>query len=153
MERLKSLALSGKVNQNASVRDGQSVLVNAPIDAVWALIADPTQWPRQSSHIKNIKSSDILVDCPFEWRVDGKLFHASFQLVDPPKLLSWISQSGFIKTIHVLSLERVSERQTVVTIDQSLQGPILPLGGNHTQMNHQILDWLAGIQQMVNAGY
>jgi len=146
MKTLESQAREGRINENASIRDRQSVIINAPIDRVWQILTTVNAWPQWNKEIKMAKCEKVAVDAEFEWQVRLSHFKSTFQVVDTPNTLAWTGKSKLVKSIFVWNLE-ASDTQTIVTVEESLEGFILPVFNNHSKLHNVLIDWLHALKK------
>ena len=147
MKKLEEWAKEGRINNDASVRDRQSAIINAHIDKVWELLTDVNAWP---SWCEEIKSAECDKGADFDWTVRHTHFVSQFQTVQEPTLLTWVGKSKFVKAIFVWNLE-ASDEQTIVTVEESIEGFIIPIFNNHSKLHGILIDWLAALKQTAEA--
>ncbi len=108
-----------------------SVLIDRPIDEVFAFLADGTNDPKFSPRVQQIrKTTDgpVGVGTVFESTVKdaGMKSSRSFELtaVDAPTTIRWTERSKNIVTVPEggYDLEKVSDTQTRVTIHNRFEG-------------------------------
>ena len=56
---LARLAKDGKINGQASMRDVQSKIINAPIEKVWKTVSNISEWPTWNKEITIIKAGQV----------------------------------------------------------------------------------------------
>lgn len=145
MKSLEAQALEGKINENASIRDRQSAIVNAPIEKVWDLLVNVNDWPDWNPEIKSAKCDKVEPGAEFEWTVRHTHLHSKFKVVDEPTLLTWVGKGKLTKMIFVWSFE-ASDEQTIITVEQSVEGIVLPLFNNHSKLHDILIDWLEALK-------
>lgn len=146
MKALESIAREGRINENASIRDRQSTIINAPIDKVWSLLTDVNNWPSWNKEIKMAKGGEVTQGATFEWQIRLSHFHSEFQAVEAPNLLSWTGKSKLVKSIFVWNLE-ASDMQTIITVEESLEGFVIPVFNNHSKLHDILIDWLHALKE------
>lgn len=147
MNKLNELAKQGKINDNASIKDGHSIIINAPIDSVWSALIDIDGWPSWNDDIKKVSIEGAPeVGADFSWTFDGTKFNSQIQSIDKPTTLSWTSKSKLAKSIHVWQLED-DENQTIVTLSTSMQGTFTMVFNNHQKIYNEILQWLQKLKE------
>ena len=146
MKNLEAKAKEGRINENASIRDRQSIIINAPVEKVWDILTDIEQWPKWNKEIKSANcSSPVAEGVKFEWHVRLTTFQSSFQAVNEPTLLSWTGKSKLMKSIFVWNLE-ASDQQTIVTVEESIEGFVIPIFNNHSKLHDILIDWLSALK-------
>jgi len=145
MKGLQSQAREGRINENASIRDRQSIIINANIDRVWDILTNVNAWTQWNKEIKVAKCEQVAMEADFEWQVLQSHFKSTFHVVDMPNTLSWTGQSKFVKSIFVWNLE-ASDAQTIVTVEESIEGFIVPIFNNHSKLHNILIDWLHALK-------
>jgi uncharacterized membrane protein len=138
-----SLADQGKTNHEASLKDYQSIIINAPIQRVWDIISAIDQWSNWNPLVKSSKKID---QNHFDWKVGKTKLSATIRKNNPPLVFSWISSSLFSTRIHVWKLEKTEESQTIATVEESIEGFLIPLFKNHNSLHVELLTWLSQLK-------
>lgn len=146
MKTLAPLAEAGKINQEASLRDSQSIIINAPISKVWKLLSELEKWPDWNPDIKAVKADQFEVGQTFKWTINGTSLTSTLRMIKPEEALSWTGSVMGIKAIHVWSLEETEGNQTIVTTEESMQG-FFTLFFSHQKLHATLLHWLDRLKQ------
>ena len=142
MKRLNALAQKGKINENASIRDSHSIIINASIQKVWDILTDVEKWPEWNSEVKNVDlKGELKEGTHFGWKLGRKSGNAEIQLLKEPTSFTWTGKANLVKRIFVWSLES-DENQTIATVSTSLQGTFVVLMENHQKIYDELLNWL-----------
>ena len=146
MDKLNTLALEGKINENASIKDQHSIIINCEIDKVWKILSDIEKWPEWNSNIRNVKlTGKVERDGSFQWRLDGTRISSQIQAVEPPSMLSWTGKSKWVKSIFVWQLD-ADDQQTIATLAASFQGGILV--NTHQKIYNELIKWLDNLKNI-----
>lgn len=148
MKILAPLAENGRINPDASIRDSQSVIINAPIQKVWEVLIDMPRWPEWNGDIKSVKVDEVKDGAEFRWTLNGSTLTSTIRKVQAPELLSWTGSTKGIKAIQVWRLEDSGDNQTIVSTEESLQG-FLTLFFSHQKLHTTLLKWLERLKQRV----
>lgn len=146
MKSLEALAQEGRINEDASIRDRQSIIINAPLDTVWEVLMDIGKWPEWNPVIKSVKYEKVAEGEIFEWATRHSHVTSQFQRIQPKEVVSWISKTRFVKAIYVWNLE-ASDNQTIVTVEESIEGLIIPIITNHSKIHGLLMDWLEALKK------
>ena len=147
MKDLEAKAKEGRINENASIRDRQSIIINAPIEKVWDILTDIQHWPTWNKEIKSTKCSSLVEEgAKFDWHIRLTTFRSYIQAVNEPTLLSWTGKSKLMKSIFVWNLE-ASDQQTIVTVEESIEGFVIPIFNNHSKLHDILIDWLSALKR------
>lgn len=147
MKQLNKLAKKGEINEEASIRDSHSTVINADISKVWDILTDIPRWSNWNSDIKKIKLKDneIKVSSYFSWSHRRYIANAQIQSMDKPSLFSWTERTNCAKRINVWSLE-ADENQTIATVKCSIQG-VFVVFQNHQHIYDELLNWLESLKK------
>ncbi len=140
MKKLKPLAEEGKINQNASIRDSQVIIINAPIQEVWKVLTRIEDWPKWNPDIRSVEGHHLDVNSEFGWFLNGIHMVSKVRRIDAPELLTWTGRALGIKAIHIWKLE-ASDQQTIVSTEESVEG-LRTLFYNHQSLHSNLRHWL-----------
>jgi len=122
------LARSGKIRENAPVKASVEITIHAPVEKVWLLLTDVTNWPKWQPDISASKIAGPLeAGIPFSWTTGGTRIQSRIALVKPYEQFAWTGKAHWAKAIHVWKLERLSDDQTLVKTEESMDGFLLTL--------------------------
>ena len=142
MKRLNALAKKGEINENASIRDSHSTVINASIERVWSVLTDIEKWPEWNEDVKKVElNGELKEGVGFTWKQGRTQGHSEIQQIKEPTSFSWTSKANWVKRIFVWSLES-DENQTIATVSASLQGTLVVLVENHQKVYDELLNWL-----------
>ncbi|MEQ9405016.1 MAG: SRPBCC family protein [Cyclobacteriaceae bacterium] len=142
MKKLETLAKEGKINENASIKDGHSIIINAPINKVWGVLTDLEKWPNWNPVIKNVSTGGKPEKgMNFKWTFDGTKYSSQIQAIKEPETLAWTGKSSWIKSIHVWQLES-DDNQTIASLSTSLQSTFAVLVNKHQKVYNDLIGWL-----------
>jgi uncharacterized protein YndB with AHSA1/START domain len=103
----------------------QHIDINAPVDNVWSILMNPSQWPLWFPGITGLSNlSAVQTGATFQWQDGDKTGSGSIAAVDENRGL-----------IHVITSE--GDAQISHTFDLDRAGGFLGLGGNHTRLTYQ----------------
>ena len=147
MNTLNELAREGKINENASVKDGHSTIINASIDKVWGLIIDIQNWPKWNQVVKSVQVEEKIEEgTSFAWNLNGTKIKSQVQFLESAHTMSCTGKSKWIKSIFVWQLES-DENQTIVTLNASMQGAFATLFKNHQKVYNDLIKWLSSLKK------
>lgn len=147
MKKINALAQKGQINENASIRDSHSTIINADIDKVWDILIDMEAWPSWNKGVKKVSvEGEVAEGSVFKW-IQGRTRGVSqIQALKKPNTLSWTSKAKMVKRIYVWSLE-ADDHQTIATISASFQGALVVLAENHQKVYDELLTWLECLKE------
>ena len=146
MKTLDAQAKEGKINEDASIRDRQSVIINASVDRVWEVLTDVNRWPEWYPEIKSASCDKVEMGATFDWALKSTHLHSSFQLVNKPTQLAWTGKSKMVKAIHVWNLEAADD-QTIVTVEKSIEGFLIPVFNRQSKVHDDLMAWIAALKE------
>ncbi|MEQ9467879.1 MAG: SRPBCC family protein [Ekhidna sp.] len=147
MKKINALAQKGQINENASIRDSHSTVINADIEKVWSILIDMEAWPTWNSGVKKVTvESEVAEGTVFRW-IQGRTKGVSqIQSLKKPNTLAWTSKAKMVKRIYVWSLE-ADDNQTIATISASFEGAFVVLAENHQKVYDELLTWLESLKE------
>ncbi|MCR9155971.1 MAG: SRPBCC family protein [Rhodobacteraceae bacterium] len=101
------------IDLTARAKARASIVISAPRDAVWALIADPETWPNWNGGVEWVGAvGHVTVGTRFEWRAGGMTIRSTVQALDAPGFIGWTGASTVISARRVwcLTAEGASTR-------------------------------------------
>lgn len=146
MHTLTPLARAGKINPDASIRDSQSTIINAPIATVWEILSAVDEWPEWNQDIRILQNEIFKMGSAFRWQLNGIYYKSTIQQIRLFELISYTSESTGTKSIHVWRLDETEGDQTIVTTEMSTQG-FLTLFQSHQKLHSTLLNWLSRLKQ------
>ena len=145
MKSLEAQAKEGKINEDASIRDRQSIIINAPIQRVWDVLININRWHDWYHDIKDASCEKVEVGAPFEWSLKSTHLHSNFQLVEEPTRLAWTGKSKMVKAIHVWDLESADD-QTILTAEKSIEGFLIPVFNRQSKVHDDLMAWIEALK-------
>lgn len=146
MSALVPLAQQGKINPDASIRDSQSTIINAPIENVWEALIEIDKWPEWNQDIRSTWVGTVKIGNTFRWQHGGNHHQSTLQQIKPYELLSWTTETAGLRSIHVWKVEETEGKQTIVSTEMSAQG-FLTLFHSHQKLHSTLLNWLSRLKQ------
>ena len=109
--------------------DQTSVTIDAPIEKVWAVVADVTSWPSWTPTVTTVRALSGPPQLGADFEVDQpKLPRAVWEIAvwEPPNRFDWVTKSMGMVTEGSHDLVGDGDR-TVVTLAISQSGGLAPL--------------------------
>ncbi len=151
MNELNALAKEGKINQNASIKDGHSAIINTSLDKVWGLLINIEQWPEWNTVIKSVKAEgETKEGMNFSWNLNGTKIQSQIQYIAPKNTISCTGKTKWVKSIFVWQLES-DENQTIVTLNASMQGIFATMFKSHQKVYNDLIQWLQNLKTAAEA--
>ncbi len=139
MDQLEKYAKNGRINEEASVMDKQSIIIPAPIQEVWDLIVALESWPNWNSQVSSLNATS---DKEFEWVFCNERFHSKIAYMEEPYTFCWISKGSLLKAVHVYKLDEINENKTSIVLEGSMQGFKTYFSFNHRKLHRSFVKWL-----------
>ena len=139
------------VNRQAPVVARQSVIVSAPVDAVWRLLTDIDRWPMWNPDIRRAELRGSLVqNAVFQWELRGWSISSRVHEVIPLRKLAWSGQAGDVVALHVWTCVPIADGVRVQA-EESWDGPSVTGVARHFQpaVNTSLVRWLACLKDDV----
>jgi hypothetical protein len=115
---------------------------------VWAVLADVSSWPKWQTQIESVATAGpIGKGTRFTWKTGGTTIESQVQLFEPKRRLSWTGTALTAKAIHVWELKPESGGQTLLTMKESMDGPLMAKLYPSAKLTEADRAWLAALKQ------
>lgn len=136
-----------RVDQAAPIRAVYQLHVDAPIEAVWALLHDPAGWPRIDPAIRSVHlDGPVQPGTWFTWRNGSTKLHSRFAVVDPCNELSWTGAVTGARAVHRHILTPVKDSATLLRSEESMAGVLLGLFYDRSKLHAALVHWLTAVK-------
>ncbi|HEU5023574.1 MAG TPA: SRPBCC family protein [Spirillospora sp.] len=120
-------ALRGRIDEEASVVSASSVLIDASPARIWDVLADLRGWEGWATDFRLRALDAVEPGREFRWAQKGVPLRSRFAVVAPGRELSWTgSMLGLYRAVDRMVLA-VENGRTRVTLQESLDGPLVRL--------------------------
>ena len=137
------LARSGKIRENAAVRTTLQITIHAPVEKVWTLLTDVTNWPKWQPDISETRIAGPLESgTGFSWTIGGTHIKSRIALVQAGEQFAWTGTAYWARAIHVWKLQRLPGDQTRVSTSESMDGFLLTLFYSSKKLEQADQRWL-----------
>jgi uncharacterized protein YndB with AHSA1/START domain len=110
------------INEGARVRARRVGVIDAPVEAVWAVLSDLQRWPDWNADVSAMRVEGPLAPgTRFRWKAGGMVIQSQLVEVMPPCRIVWTGRTLGLSAIHVWQLDPV-EAKTQVTTEESFEG-------------------------------
>ena len=124
LDGLNRRAASGSIHEAAPVKAHVQIEIAASPEAVWTLLVDASGWPNWQKNIESVTAAGPLANgSRFSWRTGGTTIHSQVQLFEPEQRLAWTGTAMTAKAVHVWKLKPLPDNHTLVTVNESMDGP------------------------------
>lgn len=147
MDKLESLAHDGKINEEASVKDKQSIIIHSSIEDVWDKLININHWSNWNSQVSKQSIDTIAENVTFKWALNGDLLQSKITLLDKPYKFSFTSRSSLLKMVILFKLEEVDTKETSVEMEGSMEGLKTIFIHKHRKTHKSFLKWLEDLQK------
>jgi|GEM_PF-257693 len=114
------------VNENAPVVSHGSIGINAPVEAVWAVLTGINKWPEWQEEVTSASlAGEAAEEASFEWEAGGIGFTSKIHTMQANKYFGWTGSTTGAMAVHNWSFVQAGD-STLVKVDESLQG-VFPL--------------------------
>jgi uncharacterized protein YndB with AHSA1/START domain len=97
------------IDRSAPATADGEVQISAPVETVWAVIADLSSWATWNSEIKSMAFDGRLEPgSTFRWKSGSASLISTLQVVEAPREIGWTGQTMGIKAVHVFHFEPMS---------------------------------------------
>jgi len=146
--RLNALSASGVIEQDAPVKAHVQTRIAARPGRVWALLVDAASWPSWYPDIESVEApTPLAMGSRFTWKSGSTSIHSEVHLFEPEHRLSWTGTAFPARAVHVWMLEPTPGGGTLVTVDESMEGPLLTWLYPSAKLEDADADWLAALKR------
>lgn len=146
--RLDALSAAGAIEQDAPVKAHVQVQISAPPARVWGLLVDAAAWPNWYPDIESVEApASLSMGAHFTWKSGSTSIHSVVHLFEPQRRLSWTGTAFPARAVHVWELEPTPGGGTLVTVDESMEGPLLNWLYPSAKLADADADWLAALKR------
>lgn len=112
-----------EVNSKAKAYNVDSIRIEAPVDKVYALIANISEWPTWMSGVKEMHlNGDVAEDKYFTWKAKSYKIKSRIHTVRPNQAIGWTGKMWWIKAVHNWGFESLPDGGTKVIVKENFQG-------------------------------
>lgn len=145
--RLDALSAAGAIQQDAPIKAHVQVQISAPPEKVWALLIDAASWPSWYPDIENVETpTSLAIGTRFTWKSGSTSIHSEVHLFEPQHRLSWTGTAFPARAVHVWELEPTPGGGTLVTVNESMEGPLMKWLYPSAKLAEANADWLAALK-------
>jgi uncharacterized protein YndB with AHSA1/START domain len=145
---LQALSAVGAIQQDAPVKATVQMQIAVPPTKVWDLLIDAPSWPSWCPPIESVKAPGALtIGTRFTWRSGGTTIHSEVHLLEPDRRLSWTGTAFSARAIHVWELKATPDGGTLVTVKESMNGPLMKLLYSSDKLAASETGWLTALKQ------
>ncbi|RJL30915.1 SRPBCC family protein [Bailinhaonella thermotolerans] len=138
-----------RIDEAAPIRSAHEVVIDAPAERVWALLADPSGWSAFNPAIRGVRIADdgaVRVDTRFTW-VNGRTTIASrFAVVEPLGELTWTGSAMGSRAVHRHLITAREDGTTLLRTEESMAGTLLGLFYDSAKLHAELTRWLDSIK-------
>ncbi|HLV72419.1 MAG TPA: SRPBCC family protein [Vulgatibacteraceae bacterium] len=119
----REYALRGRIDETAPVTSSSEVVVDAPAERVWEVLADLRGWETWAPGFRIRALGAVEPHREFRWAQNGTPLRSRFAVVSPGRELSWAGSAlGLYRAVDRMVLTPEDGR-TRVTLQESFDGP------------------------------
>ena len=146
-------AKHGRIDEQAPITTSSDVVIDAPVDHVWALLINLPAWPTITPAIRAVRLESVIkVDAYFTFRLYHFPVRAQLAVVQPNHELTWTGVSLWFTSIDQHLVEPLSTGGTRLGIAEAFAGILaIPLM-SRARLQAQHEQWLQAFKQAAEQG-
>ncbi|MCW0481273.1 SRPBCC family protein [Gaoshiqia sediminis] len=111
-----------ETNKNAPAWHREELLIDAPADRVYAILADIRNWAHWQSGVSKTKlHGKIVPGTSFDWKADGFSIKSDVHTAAAPLEFGWTGRMLWLKAVHNWTFYPEGNR-TLVVVEESVEG-------------------------------
>ena len=115
------------INAQAPAVARGSVLIDAPPDAVFALLADVVGWPAWQGPVSRVRADGpVQTGTRFRWKSGGTWITSTVETFEPARGIGWRGRAAGTRAIHVWRIAAEADGTRVET-EESMEGWLVTL--------------------------
>jgi hypothetical protein len=139
-------AKNGRVDHRAPVRASYEVIIQAPREQVWPLLASPPDWQKFDPAIHDVHlDGPVAADTEFTWANGRARMKSRLAIVNPGRELTWTGASMGFKVVHRHLLED-ADGGTRVRCEESMAGLFLTMIYSESKLRAALKTWLTALK-------
>lgn len=154
MKKLYLMANKGKINDKAPMIVRREIVIDAPVEKVWEILADIGEWPEwyTGTAIRK-RPKKFEANHYFYWKQGGVKIRSRLVKVEKPNILTWVGRVSWLKSIQVWQFQEVGPKKTKVKADESLEGAWISRFTTLEKLNKELNLWLNLLKIRVERKY
>lgn len=141
--------MSVKLLYAGPLTSSSSVVIDAPVAAVWATVADIRSWPTWYRDFEIKELTEVAPGGTLRWKLRGAPIRSRFAVVAPERELTWHGRMFGYQAVDRHVLEPTDGGRTTVTLSESLTGPLVTLLYSETRLRASHEAWLTALKTFV----
>jgi uncharacterized membrane protein len=110
------------INASASAITRANVTVDAPADAVFAILSDVADWPSWQNSVSSVEvDGTVGMGTTFRWKSGGSRIASTIELFEPPHAIGWRGRTLGIRAVHIWRFTPLGSATRVET-EESFEG-------------------------------
>lgn len=115
------------VEKRAPVVEASEIVIAAPPETVWDVLATIEGWPAWNPDVKWVSvDGDVVEGTQFRWKSGPGKVTSTLQRVERPRLIAWTGRTFGIDAVHVWRFEP-RDGATLVRTEESFEGIVARL--------------------------
>ncbi|MCX5210295.1 SRPBCC family protein [Kitasatospora sp. NBC_00240] len=145
-------AKQGRIDDRAPVASASQTRIEAPVERVWAVVADVAGWHRFLPAHRVLELADgVREDARFVWAMGSTRITSRFAVVDPGRELTWTGLAMGVKAVDRHVLTPTGDGATLLRIEESMAAPVVAVLFGRERLRTQHEQWLAAVKAAAEA--
>jgi uncharacterized membrane protein len=112
------------INASAPAVTRANVTVDAPADAVFAILSDIADWPSWQKSVSSVEvDGTVGLGTTFRWKSGRSRIVSTIELFEPPHAIGWRGRTVGIRAVHIWRFTPVGSATGVET-EESWEGSL-----------------------------
>ncbi len=148
LQTLDSLARSGRIDPVAPVIVHAEIRIEAPTSKIWTLLVNVPAWPHWDKDLTDVSAKQPLAPGQyFTWGAGSSTIRSQVQLFEPEHRIAWTGTAYTARAVHLWTIMPEPDGSNRVTIDESMDGPMMATLFSSRKLAEVDDAWLAALKK------
>lgn len=142
-----ALAHEGHIESSAPVQNESRIVIAAPRERVWNLLASVNAWPAWEKEVESVEAPQELREgTDFVWKTNGTKIRSHIALIQKPAMLAWTGTASTAHAVHVWELQSLPDGKTLVITRESMSGFLVSTFYPSARLRQTHESWLQALK-------
>lgn len=142
----------GRVQNDAPLHARRSIVIDAPREQVYGLVADVAGWPAWQANVKRVTPpSAVRAGERFQWVNGDSTISSQLARVEEGSLIAWTGSVSVAKAVHIWRFSSPTPGTTRVEVEETMDGFLLTWFYKQAQLDAEVTRSLTALARAAEA--